>query len=450
MKLFGTDGIRGLAGEYPLDKETIKKIGAESIKVLKQVSSKRVVVLGRDTRESGPWISEILDGYMSSQGVKILDAGVIPTPGIAYLTTKHKLLSGVVISASHNPYKDNGIKFFSSKGTKLQESIEKKIEAGIFSACNENGQQSKKKSIIKSPELLNDYIAFLLSVFPKALSLKGLKLVVDCANGATCRAAPEVLSALGADVIPLGVNPSGKNINTGCGATHPEKMAESVKKHGAFCGMAFDGDGDRVMFADENGIVRDGDYFLAVCAEHLKSKNELNGNVMVTTVMANLGLYKAMDRFGIKTVKTAVGDKYVYEALVEHHGVFGGEQSGHIIFKKHLATGDGILSALKMLEILVDKKKNLSELCGIMQKYPQILLNTNVSKKVPIEDLVDTSDLVKQCEHVLGDDGRVLVRYSGTENLLRVMIEGSDKSAIEKMAKDISETAQKEIERIKY
>lgn len=445
MRLFGTDGIRGIAGEYPLDKETIKKIGAESMKALKQVSSKRVVVLGRDTRESGPWIADIMDGYISSQGVKILDAGVMPTPGIAYLTAKHKLLSGVVISASHNPYKDNGIKFFSSKGTKLSESIEKKIEEEILAARDESGVEPKKKNIAKDPALLGEYIDFLKSVFPKKYSLKGLKLVIDCANGATYKAAPEVFGALGADIVALDVEPDGKNINTGCGATHPEKMAEAVRKHGAFCGMAFDGDGDRVIFADENGVVRDGDYFLAVCAEHMKAKKELKGNILVTTVMANLGLYKAMDRIGIQTVKTAVGDKYVYEGLLKHGGVIGGEQSGHIIFREELSTGDGILSALKMLEVLVEKKKSLSQLCGILQKYPQILVNTHVARKIPIEDLIGTSAMIKEYEHALGDDGRVLVRYSGTENLLRVMIEGPDKDKIEKMAKDISEKAKREI-----
>ncbi|MFH1369395.1 MAG: phosphoglucosamine mutase [Elusimicrobiota bacterium] len=448
MRLFGTDGIRGVAGEYPLDKETINRIGAESMKVLKDVSSKRAVVLGRDTRESGSWISEILDGSMSSQGVKIFDAGVIPTPGVAYLTAKHKFLSGVVISASHNPFRDNGIKFFSSKGTKLSENIEKKIETGILSP-HAAEPHPKEKNILKSPELIKDYKGFLKSVFPEKYSLRGLKIVIDCANGATYKVAPEIFGELGAEVTALNVHPDGRNINSGCGATHPEKMAESVKKHGAFCGMSFDGDGDRVIFADENGVVRDGDYFLAICAKHLKEKNELKGNLLVTTVMANLGLYKAMESLGVNTVRTPVGDKYVFEGLINHDGVLGGEQSGHIIFRKYLSTGDGILSALQILEVLLERNKTLSELCGIMRKYPQVLQNTHVAKKVPIEDLLKTSELIKECERKLGNDGRALVRYSGTENLLRVMIEGPDKNVIDKMADEISDTAKEEIERLK-
>jgi phosphoglucosamine mutase len=446
MKLFGTDGIRGSAGEFPLDEKTINKIGEESVGVLKLDSADRVVIMGHDTRKSSTWIAELLSGAMARCGVKVRNAGVIPTPGVAYLTAKHKALAGAVISASHNPFNDNGIKFFSSRGTKLADETEKNIELGIDKNTGTPAAGVAKPDIKDSPQLFSEYEKFLKSTFDIKGGLKGLKLVVDCANGAAYKAAPQVLSSLGAEVMAININPDGENINHNCGAMYPEGLAEEVKKNRAFCGMAFDGDGDRVIFVDGEGVVRDGDYFLAICAKFLKDAGKLKNNVLVTTVMANLGLFKAMEREGIDVVKTPVGDKYVYEGLVARDGVIGGEQSGHIIFKKYLSTGDGILSALQMLSILRSTGKTLGELSGIMKKFPQVLINTKVRKKIPVERLKATSALVKDIEGRLGNDGRVLVRYSGTENLLRVMLEGPDRDMIAAMADEISNSAVNEIE----
>jgi phosphoglucosamine mutase len=445
MKLFGTDGIRGIAGEYPLDEKTITKIGAEAVKTLMKASKDRAVLMGYDTRESGPWIANTLAGAVAGQGVELWNAGVIPTPGVAYLTRKHPVLSGIVISASHNPFRDNGIKFFAHSGEKLPDSTEAVIEEGI--KRGDGAPAARKAGIKDRPELVAEYEAFLKKAFSFKDGLTGMKLVIDCANGATYKIAPEIFASLGADVTVMNDKPDGKNINFGCGALHPESLGEEVKKRKAFCGMAFDGDGDRVIFTDENGVIRDGDYFLGICAKHLKSKGKLKNDLLVTTVMANLGLFKAMDREGIKVLKTPVGDKYVYEGLVAHGGIIGGEQSGHIILKEFLSTGDGILSSLQLLSVMKETGKTLSELCAVLKKFPQVLINTKVLKKVPVEKLPGTMKVIRDAEKKLGGDGRVLVRYSGTETLLRVMIEGADQEEINKMAADISETAKKEIEK---
>lgn len=445
MKLFGTDGIRGIAGEYPLDEATVRKIGAEAVKTLKKASKDRAVLVGYDTRESGAWIAEALGGAVTAQGVELWNAGVIPTPGVAYLTAKHPVLSGIVISASHNPFRDNGIKFFAHSGEKLPDSTEALIEEGIKKNGGEN--TAGKASLELRPGLIEEYEAFLKAAFPFKDGLKGLKVVIDCANGATYKVAPEVFSALGADVAVMNNKPDGRNINLGCGALHPERLGEEVKKRRAFCGMAFDGDGDRVIFTDETGTVRDGDYFLGICAKHLKSKGRLKNDLLVTTVMANLGLFKAMEKEGVKVLKTPVGDKYVYEGLVANGGIIGGEQSGHIIFREFLSTGDGILSALQLLSVMKETGRTLSDLSGVMRKFPQVLINTKVRKKIPVEQLPETLRAVGDAESKLGSDGRVLVRYSGTENLLRVMIEGPDQQQINSMAAGISETAKNEIEK---
>ncbi|MBN1622528.1 MAG: phosphoglucosamine mutase [Endomicrobiales bacterium] len=447
-KLFGTDGIRGLAYEFPLDPETVKKIGLSAAHVLKTKKSKgHPVIIGRDTRESGINIVVNLKKGLLSNELDVWDVGVITTPGIAYLVKKYPALTGIVVSASHNPYQYNGIKFFSHQGVKLSDLIEHKIETQIekYSFNKRTKKAFSKNKVQLKYGLAREYEDFLKSVFPKGSDLKGFTLVIDCANGATYKIAPEVLFSLGAKVVQINVHPNGKNINKDCGSLHPEILSESVKKYGADCGIAFDGDGDRAIFVDEKGTVRDGDYLLAIMSSFFKKKSMLRHNLLVTTVMANLGLFRAMESEGIKVLQTKVGDRYVYEEMLKRGAVLGGEQSGHVILKDHLPTGDGILTALQMLAVMKETNQPLSVLSQKMKKYPQILLNTAVDKKVPIDSLPNTSKIIKNAQNKLNSEGRILVRYSGTENLLRVMIEGTDKKTIASMAKEIVDVAKREI-----
>jgi len=445
MKLFGTDGIRGVAGSYPLDDATILAIGAAAAEVLKEISPDRAVIIGRDTRQSGEHISGLLERAFSSRGIAVWDVGVIPTPGISHLVKQQPVLAGVVISASHNPYQDNGIKFFGHDGTKLSDAVESRIEALIALMKAGKDQPLAEAAGADKPGLLTDgYSDFLARSFTGG-TMDGIRLVLDCANGATCVLAPEVFRSLGAHVTLINASPDGKNINRDSGSLHPGALSKATLASRAHCGIAFDGDGDRVMFVDEKGVVRDGDYFLAIAALHLRGRQRLVNNTLVTTVMANLGLMRSMERYGVSVHTTPVGDRYVYEAMVSSGSVLGGEQSGHVIFKEYHSTGDGILSALQMISIMKESGKPLSELASVMEKYPQVLINARVGKKIPLESLPETGRSISEAQGTLEGDGRVLVRYSGTENLLRVMIEGRDEKVITKMAHVISETAQKEI-----
>ena len=445
MRLFGTDGIRGKAGEFPLDDKTVKKLGISASKVLRKSHLKPAVIMGRDTRESGKQISEALKEGFAAAGVDVWDAGVLPTPGISYLVKKYPVMAGVVISASHNPYRDNGIKFFSHQGTKLSDSVETEIEDLLNKQATHPASKRKGK-IKKMPGLDKEYEKFLETSLGKNISLAGLKILVDCANGSAYKAGPGVLSFLGAKVIPVNVKPNGKNINKNCGSLHAGSLARLTLKNKADCAVAFDGDGDRVIFVDEKGTTRDGDFLLDIIAGYLKEKGKLNNNTLVTTVMANLGLVKAMKKRKIAMAITKVGDRYVYEQMAKTGAVVGGEQSGHIIFRNLMQTGDGILSAIRVLSIMKEKNQPLSRLCANVIKYPQVLLNTKVEKKIPIEKLSRTRQSIRNSEEELGSDGRVLVRYSGTENLLRVMIEGLDINEITNMAHKISDTAREEIQ----
>jgi phosphoglucosamine mutase len=446
MKLFGTDGIRGVAGQYPLDTPTVKRIGAAAAQVLKKRAGKKLIILGRDTRESGTKIATLLKKEFTRAGIETWDVGVIPTPGIAYLLKQYPSLAGVVISASHNPYTDNGIKFFGPAGSKLPDHLEATIEKAIHEGDFSSSAAHVQKLHSRQSKLLTEYRAFLKDSFQGGFDLAGMKIVLDCANGATSVAAPELFTSLNAKVATLNADPNGRNINHNSGSLHPEKLAGEVLRRKAACGIAFDGDGDRVIFVDEKGVVRDGDYLLGIAAAHRKQNGTLTNNTLVTTVMANLGLYKAMEKEGINVLKTKVGDRYVYEMMFESGAVVGGEQSGHIIFKEYLSTGDGMLSALQILSVLRSSGKPLSKLCSFLKKYPQMLLNTKVARKVPPEELPLTGKAIAAAEKQLGDNGRVLVRYSGTENLLRVMVEGPTKGAISTIVKNISEVAKKEIE----
>jgi phosphoglucosamine mutase len=329
---------------------------------------------------------------------------------------------------------------------KLPDAVENKLEHEINKFLNEKRKlpQPKKIKNFSGKNIIKQYNKFLLSAVPADM-LKGKKIVVDCANGASHKIAADVLKKLKAELIVLNDKPTGRNINLQCGALHPQKVSEVVKAKKAFCGFAYDGDADRIIFVDDKGVIRDGDYFLAVAAKYLKEKKQLKNNTLVVTVMANIGLLKAMEELGITTVAAKVGDRYVYENLIKHNAVLGGEQSGHIIFKNFLDTGDGILSSLQMLKILVEKNKTLSEISSFVKKYPQILINEKVDKKIPVENLPKTSALIKKIEEKLGGNGRILVRYSGTENLLRIMIEGQNKTEITNMAKSVAKCAKKEI-----
>ena len=444
MRFFGTDGIRGKSNKFPFDNNTVSLIGYVLAETLDKKGNG--VLIGRDTRESCNRIFKALQKGINSAGIKVIDLGIVPTPAVAYLLKKNNYQAGIVISASHNPYLDNGIKFFSSKGTKLPDKIENKLEKNLVKYINEKKVLNKSLKIRNVPgkKIIKQYVDFLISLMPQN-SLKNKTIAIDCANGASYKIAPEVCKKLSAKVIVINNKPTGKNINLNCGALHPEQVAEVVKKEKAFCGFAFDGDADRVISVDDKGIIRDGDFFLGVVAKYLKDNNKLKNNTLVTTVMANLGLLKATKQIKVNVVTSKVGDRYVYENLKKYKAIIGGEQSGHIIFKQLLDTGDGIVSALQLLNILVKENKTLSQMCSWIKKYPQVLINEKVVEKIPLDKLLQTTKYIKQIEKKLGNNGRVLVRYSGTEKLLRVMLEGKDKKEIKQMANNIISLAKKEI-----
>jgi phosphoglucosamine mutase len=445
MKLFGTDGIRGDALAFPFDNQTLEIIGRSIVEILK---SKKHILIIRDTRESGKRIQKKLAEGIASVGVAPVFAGVMPTSAASLLVRNDKYSAAIVISASHNLYIDNGIKIFNSRGFKLSDLVEKKIERQINKHLNAKALVWSEKIFVKEDsDLLKFYENFIIKNFLGA-SLKGKTIVIDCANGASYKCAPYILKKLGAKVIAFNTKPDGKNINLNCGAIYPEYVADKVKELKAFCGFAFDGDGDRLICIDENGIIRDGDYFLASMAVWLKSKNKLKNNILVTTIMANIGLLELMKREKIEVISSKVGDRYVMEDIKKYKSSLGGEQSGHFIFKNILPTGDGILSAIMLLWALCDTNKTMSEFMNVIQKYPQVLVNKKVSSKEPIEKLSASHKLIKDYAKLLGACGRILVRYSGTENFLRVMIEGKDVKKIKAIAEDIAGSVAKEIDAI--
>ncbi|MCL1971721.1 MAG: phosphoglucosamine mutase [Endomicrobia bacterium] len=448
MKLFGTDGIRGDSSKFPFDNDTLFVIGKSIAEILG--GQKRILII-RDTRESGRRIQTALAKGIVSAGSKVIFGGVLPTPAASFLLKNGKYSAGIVISASHNPYQDNGIKIFNSKGAKLTDAVENKIEKKILSSLqipNDRQQVQHGKSVSlnvkEDASLMKKYERFVIKNFGKG-SLKGKTIVSDCANGAVCESAVNVLRKLGATVKVLNVKPDGKNINLSCGALHPEFAAEMVKQSKAFCGFCFDGDADRLICIDENGDIKDGDFFLGSMAKFLKSKKKLKNNVLVTTVMANIGLIKAMKEAKIKVITSKVGDRYVLEDMKKYKSSLGGEQSGHFIFRDILGTGDGLLSAVKLLAALNSEGKTMSQMFSGIEKFPQVLVNKTVENKIPFENLPKSSDLIKKYEKELGSNGRILVRYSGTENLLRVMVEGQNIQSVKKMANEIISCAEKEI-----
>jgi len=442
-KLFGTDGIRGCALKYPLDNKTVRKIGLAAGVVLGSYKNSKFII-GADTRKSCPEIASVLSKALCAYGAQVWNVGVVPTPAVAFLVKKNKANAGVVISASHNLYKDNGIKFFGPDGKKLSDEKEAQIEQLIFNNTMPINKKLQGK-VVNKKNISAQYVEFILKTAGKKVKPAGKLIVLDCANGAASKIAPIIFRKLGFKVVAINVTPNGMNINKNCGALHPQNLAKEVLKRNAYCGFAFDGDSDRVIAVDEKGIVRDGDYIIAILAKSLKQIGELTNNTVVATVMANLGFLKAMRKADIKVISAKVGDRYVREAMDSSGAMLGGEQSGHFILSKYLPTGDGILSALQVLVALSISSKTFSKLCSIVEKYPQILLNVAVANRVSLEKLANTSLAIKSTNEQLKGDGRLLVRYSGTENLLRVMIEGKEKEAINKLAKNIAQIAQKEI-----
>jgi len=440
-KLFGTDGVRGIANVDPLTTEMVMQIGRAAAFIFKGDKRRHRIIIGKDTRLSGYMIENALVAGICSMGVDVMLVGPLPTPGIAFITSSMRADAGVVISASHNPYQDNGIKFFSRDGFKLPDEMELKIEELVFSDKLDNLRPTATEvgKAYRIDDAIGRYIVFLKHTFPRDLDLQGLKIVLDCANGAAYKVAPAVLTELGAEIIPLGVTPNGTNINAGCGSLHPEVMAAAVREHKAHLGIALDGDADRVIFVDDNGDEVDGDHIMAICATEMLKTGTLAQNTLVTTVMSNVGLGTALKRAGGKMVRTAVGDRYVVEEMRANGYNFGGEQSGHMIFLDLNTTGDGMVSALQLLAILQRSGKPLSELAQVMTACPQVLLNVAVTNRMPVDDIPGLSDAVAKIEKELGDNGRVLLRYSGTEPLLRVMVEGEDQVKIDTYAKELAE-----------
>jgi phosphoglucosamine mutase len=441
-KLFGTDGVRGTAGEYPLDHETVARLGAALVRSMGSAKGRRFVA-GRDTRESGEWIERELARGVRSEGAEMTSAGVIPTPAIAYVTRAMGFDAGFVISASHNPFHDNGIKIFSGRGEKFNEDLERGIEAIVADpSWQVNGRPDAP---VGRTNLIDAYIAHALLSFPDPHRLGAFRMTVDTAHGATTTVAPKLFRELGYDVDLLSAQPDGRNINLNCGSTHPEALSRAVVEHGSRMGVAFDGDGDRAIFVDANGRIVDGDAVLLMCARHMQAQGRLRGNAVVATVMSNIGLEIALRESGIELVRCAVGDKYVMEEMVSRDLSLGGEQSGHIIFSEHLFTGDGIATALQVLRLMAESGRELADLASQLVSYPQVLVNVRVREKKDLTTISSVAAVMNDVKRRLAGEGRLLVRYSGTEPLLRVMIEGRDQQEIQVWAGDIAAAVKESI-----
>jgi phosphoglucosamine mutase len=440
--LFGTDGIRGEAGKFPLDDQTVSIIGSSLARYLRTESDKQpTIIIGRDTRESGSWLEHALIRGASSAGAECLSAGVITTPGVAFLTRELKADAGVVISASHNPYHDNGIKIFSPSGQKIPDSVERFIESDIrgSSLPGSTAAIGDIQSHAESEERLSKrYLRFLSEEIAAGLNLKGLTVVLDCANGASSALAPALFESLGAQVIAINVTPDGQNINLNCGSLHIESLQERVTAERADLGIAFDGDADRSLFVDEQAGFVDGDATLWIIANHLLKQGKLKRDIVVATVMSNIGLEIALRSKRVELVRADVGDKYVLEELLTRDGSLGGEQSGHIIMPELSLAGDGMITSLCLIRAMREANEPLSELSSGFKRYPQVLLNVRVREKVPFADLPEVQRAVEEVQEHLSQNGRLLLRYSGTEPLARVMIEGAKQNEIDTYAERIA------------
>ena len=438
-RYFGTDGIRGRVGKPPMTVDFIMKLGWAAGKVLSQEGN-GLVVIGKDTRVSGYMFESALEAGLAAAGLDVLLLGPMPTPAIAYITQAQRATAGIVISASHNPYHDDGVKFFNGDGFKLPDSTEEAIEAMLEQPLEMVEPEDIGKAS-RMEDAKGRYIEFCKSSIAFQTSLRGMKLVVDCANGATYHIAPAVFRELGAEVIEVGTSPNGMNINQGVGALHPESMREQVQEYQADLGIAFDGDGDRVMMMDANGEVKNGDQLLYVIARSKLMSGQLNGGV-VGTLMTNLGFEHALDAQQIPFLRAAVGDRYVMEKLVANKWSLGGESSGHIICLDKTTTGDGIIAALQVLEWMVTQRQSLAEACGGMDIYPQTMINVPITRPLQLDSSAPVQDAVAAAEAGLGDSGRVLLRASGTEPLIRVMVEGQDAGQVEKTAAELAQVVE--------
>ena len=428
-RLFGTDGIRAVAGQAPLDPPTVRRFGAALARVLGEQAGGPVrVVFGRDTRESGPWLRDAVATGLHAEGAQTIDAGVITTPGLATVLRRGGMTAGVMISASHNPYEDNGLKAFDGDGCKLCDSTEQKVEAWILDqGIADPGDTAL--AVSEDPALLSQYVAHLESMLP-AGRLDGMRLLIDCANGSASAIAAPVLSHYGARVDAIGDRPDGRNINLGCGSLHLDGLAEQVRAGGYDMGLAFDGDADRCLAVDAKGREVDGDHILFLCGRHLKRQGKLRGDGVVATIMSNFWLEDRLGAEGVQVHRAKVGDKYVLERMVSEDLTLGGEQSGHVIFRDHATTGDGILTALMLLDTLASSDESLVQIMDGIEPYPQVLLNVRVSDKPDLREHPRIGPLVREIEGKLAGSGRVVLRYSGTEPVARVMVEGKDEAGV--------------------
>lgn len=441
-KLFGTDGVRGPAGRFPLDAVTIRTLGSSlAVHLQETLGRPPLILIGRDTRESGPWLEQALIEGATSGGAECKSAGVITTPGVAYLARTLDADAGVVISASHNPYQDNGVKIFAPSGRKIDDETERLIESDIFASPDKRRLKDEigtSQNPGDVPQLRTRYLDFLANEIGQGLSLKNLRLVIDCANGAASDLAPSLFERLGARVIATNNIPDGRNINRDCGSLHIENLQQKVIAEKADLGVAFDGDADRSLFVDAKGRYVDGDGTLWALANYLQARSELNDGLVVATVMSNIGLEIALRSRGLRLVRTDVGDKYVLDELIRAEASLGGEQSGHIIFPRLSLAGDGMITTISLLRAMSEQGRSLHELTEGFERYPQILVNVEVREKRPFADVESIQKLVTETESRLGDRGRLLLRYSGTEPLARVMIEGESQSEIEVLASNLA------------
>lgn len=451
-RLFGTDGIRGTANQFPMTSDMVVKIG-QAIGVILNNQNKEglspltKVVIGKDTRLSGYMIEQALSSGLNSMGIHVQLVGPLPTPGIGYLTRSMRAHAGIVISASHNHYQDNGIKIFGPDGYKIPESLEKEIERLVFDddlnrylPTSENIGRTKRID-----DAQGRYIVFAKSTFPLEYTLDGLRIVLDTAHGASYRVAPAIFEELGAEVIQIGKDPNGTNINDEVGALYPSKLAEEVLNYRADIGISLDGDADRVIIVDELGRVMNGDHILGICALFMKKNGLLKNNTLVVTQMSNFGLEKAMNENGIKLAKTQVGDKYVVEEMKQNGYNLGGEQSGHIVFLDHTTTGDGCIAALSVLAVMKQMKKKISELNDFIKDVPQVLINCRVKNRMSLGEIKGYAQKLKEAEAELDGEGRIFIRFSGTEPLIRILVEGSDKIKITEIAERMAHFLEKEL-----
>jgi phosphoglucosamine mutase len=434
-RLFGTDGVRGIAGHYPLDHPTVRRLGAAVVRALPHGTASPRLLVGRDTRESGSWIEAELAFGASGEGASVTSAGVVPTPAVAYLTRSAGYDLGIVISASHNPFEDNGIKVFSGTGEKFTEEVERHVEAIIADSTWRTPAGDARP--LAATARVEPYLDHLRVVFPEVASLGPFKLAIDCANGATTPVAPQLFMGLGIELVVTADEPDGHNINLESGSTHPEGLSTTVVDRECDMGVAFDGDGDRAIFVDQRGRIVNGDAVLLMCARQLQREGRLAGNTIVATVMSNIGLEIACRESGIDMVRTAVGDKYVMEEMLKRGATLGGEQSGHVIFSDYLYTGDGLCTSLNVLRTIALTGRTLADLASDLTNYPQVLLNVRVRERVDLKTVPAIADAIDRVEQRVAGQGRVLIRYSGTEPLLRVMLEGRKEDEIRAWAQEI-------------